>query len=127
MREDFVSFDLAKKLKEKGFNKKCLGLYVISTKRLVYNVSHHAGEDFTYLLSRRDNDVCIEAPTIYQVLKWLRGKGFDLEITVYSKNHDYWVDIKQNTHLIILKKNILVNSYEEAAIDGIEYVLDNLI
>ncbi len=71
---EFVTFDIAKKLKEKGFMKECLCYYI--DKDLVYNkespiannqlwFSHNKFDNIWH----RDN---VDAPTISQVLKWLR-------------------------------------------------------
>ena len=74
MSNDFVSFEIAKKLKEKGFKEECLCHYI--DEDLVYNIespitnhqlwfSHNKYDNIWH----RDN---IDAPTISQVLDWLR-------------------------------------------------------
>lgn len=113
MNEDFVSFDLAKKLKEKGFR---------------YNKNN--------LLDRLCMENQINHPTISQVLKWLREEGIFIEIhthdTFATKNKvAYWCCIKRNSNGVRIEQiDELKESYadyEKAAMDGIEYVLDNLI
>ena len=62
MNEDFVPFELAKKLKEKGFKEKVNAYY--GKWENLFDV-HPA-------LDMNDCDYRASAPTISQVLKWLR-------------------------------------------------------
>ena len=77
MNEDFVSFELAKKLKEKGFREKCLCRYKNYSKTLHINEVEpkiarkiNYSEFFKCYNSYVDSD--IDAPAISQVLNWLR-------------------------------------------------------
>ena len=110
--EDFVPFEIAKKLKEKGFPI----LYYTDSK-----------------MERKPFD-----PTIYEVLKWLREeKKISIEIGIHCSLKwmcsiyafsDGIADFTQYDNDGINDTiYILYNSYELAAIAGIEYVLDNLI
>lgn len=104
MNEDFVSFYLAKKLKEKGFR---------------YNKNN--------LLDRLCMENQINHPSISQVLKWLREeKKWNIEI--YPVGFGEWEF--HCTHIITLEDRGLLgkwNSYELTALAGIEYVIDNLM
>lgn len=133
MNEDFVPFELAVKLKEKGFREKCLYRYKNYSKTL------HINEVET--LITRDVDYSeffkcynsyvysdIDAPTISQVLKWLREEkkihiviDFDGGMSWYYQIALYGLTAyeKESEHKY--------NSYEQAALAGIEFVLDNLI
>ena len=105
---DFVPFEIAKKLKEKGFDWETSNVYERNTIACRY-------EDYP-------------KPTISQVLKWLREeKKIYLYIDVDDKG--WFFEIKfLKTHKV-LNPNLIgrYNSYELAAIAGIEYALDNLI
>lgn len=70
--EDFVTFEIAKKLKEKGFNYPCVGHYVNNQLYIAhYHNAFHS-----------DKDESIDTPIISQVLKWLREeKDIDLVIS----------------------------------------------
>lgn len=79
MNEDFVSFNIAKKLKEKGFNKPCFGWYYPSEvcgfdykTTIVFNNSAYRGSNYKDMLVSHKDEKHIDAPTISQVLKWLR-------------------------------------------------------
>lgn len=143
--EDFVNYNLALKLKEKGFKEKCLAYYDVEDNvGLLYNtqysddlcpcqytdllISYNSGDIVSNL---DDSGNCIDAPTISQVLKWLREKkGWIIVVRLYSTNGWYWFIQDKNGEL---KSSHLAScddcfaTYEQAALAGIEYVIDNLI
>ena len=140
--DDYVNFKIAKKLKEKGFKGLCLAYYT-DDDVLYYNYSHKAGYSYTecYLShnSMPKDSVSgkfVDVPTIYQIMTWLREEkkilitiipqektlGYDtLCFGIYKITEDLYQPIYNG------KVNTLVDSYEQTAIAGIEYVLDNLI
>ena len=140
MNEDFVSFSLASKLKEKGFYYKCVSTYD-NDGMLGYNYIQPTsiraiGFDDCLCSHNVENDGCIDAPTISQVLKWLREeKGHHIEFVCNACGYLFIVsDIpsKGGTDRYYSdysgpNDGDTWDSYEEAAIAGIEYVLDNLI
>ena len=128
--EDFVPFEIAKKLKEKGFPQRTFGEYDMQGACYI--------EDGRFFENGCITEVAraYTAPTISQVLKWLREKkkyhiefvgnacgylfiisdipsegGTDRYCSGYSGPNDggTW------------------DKYEDCAIASIEYVLDNLI
>ena len=117
---EIVSFELAQKLKEKGFREKTFGFYLLLIKLpqypLTYITKNYNKEDDFY-----------SAPTISQVLKWLRGKNIHLYTDI--DNEGWYFEIK------CLKTRFMVNTdfferyntYEQATLAGIKYTLDNLI
>lgn len=136
--EDFVPFDLAKKLREKGFREECIAYYHTDGE-LLYNRDQYRGGNYKSLLrsynSLPKNPIgCeqIDAPTISQVLKWLRKEKIYIVPTfcVDQNDNGYW-----DFRLISTMDGMLIydeiknryNSYEQAALAGIEYVLNNLI
>ena len=155
MKEEFVPYDLAVKLKEKGFNEKCLFAYndeqVINPKVVeeygnlsddgYYELTEDGGGklkwDNVYIYEQqiifRDKIIIkrnfVDAPTISQVLKWLReDKKIYLEIVIVV-DAEYMCDIYKISPRPIecLGSTEYFKTYEQAAIEGIEYVLDNLI
>ena len=140
--EDFVPFELAKKLKEKGFTCKYpfamyneLGSYCPLTTSSDY-VTCESGYKYRCYYDYNDfdeNDFI--APTISQVLKWLREEKFILIGLSPMQEYDgnemiewcstiYKADKQGGMSWI---EEFYYESYEQAAIAGIEYVLDNLI
>lgn len=124
MNEDFVTFELAKKLKEKGFPQRVFGTYGI------YGAAYFEDGKFY-----RDGFICHKdevytAPTISEVLRWLREeKEIDLVIEPLfyeNRRREYSIRVFAPR----LNKPVhcgYFNKWEQAAIAGIEYVIDNLI
>ena len=124
MNEDFVSFELANKLKEKGFRQKVNAYY--GKWENLFDV-HPA-------LDMNDCDYRASAPTISQVLKWLREeKKINVNMRLLVENGWYfsiqdYMGVQRYSILQDAKDtDDLYSSYEEAAIAGITYCLDNLI
>lgn len=123
---DFVTFEIAKKLKDKGFPQ---GNENDITEKY-YTISDSLK---SAIMLANNEDVKWYCPTISQVLKWLREKKkLFIEIFMYH-NHYLWeiyntemydVDFTQKSEKYSEKEYV---SYEEAVLAGIEYVLDNLI
>jgi hypothetical protein len=67
----FVSVDVAKLAKEKGFNEWCACLYHINTGSIIPN--EHEG-DFDYKYDVNDKGSCFCIPTHFQLIVWLRVK-----------------------------------------------------
>lgn len=133
---DLVNFKLAQKLKEKGYPQHWSDNdYIVENE---YEDNFEIGAYYDRCLIP-EHIVTIAAPTISQVLKWLREKK-DIFIGLEYINQEACgcTIIIQKTGGLIAKwnwdkfqyvdKNPLIgNTYEQAALAGIEYVLDNLI
>ena len=145
--EDFVNFKLAQKLKEKGFT--------IPTKS-IFGMYNEIGV-FHTLTTSADYDICDSgfkcrcyydyddfderdfiAPTISQVLKWLREeKKISIEVSIHCSLKwmcsiygfgDGIEDFTQySNNGIDDTVFILYETYEQAALAGIEYTIDNLM
>lgn len=131
--EDFVTYEIAVKLKEKGFKDLCFAYYT-NTNDLYFNYSHKAGAKYSdcYLshnLMPKESvsGKFVDAPTISQVLKWLRGKKKIHIIIPASFDEGYWWKVRDFNREISEYSDNEFDSYEEAALEGIEYVIDNLI
>jgi hypothetical protein len=124
MSEDFVPYELAEKLKEKGFDYPCITHYDINKKlKVVVREPIFWHSD---VLSYTD------APTISQVLKWL---GEKLQIHISTKPYPcedglmwlYEVRKFSSVLVCVVANKTGFQEPEQAALVGIEYVLDNLI
>ena len=126
MNNDFAPFELAVKLKEKGFDYPCIAHYDINKElKVVIREPIFWHSD---VLSYTD------APTIPQVLKWLREeKKIHLMIDIWKVNpndinYKWGYDVVDLTTTGVVGCDTLcANTYEQAALAGISYVLDNLI
>lgn len=115
---EFVTFEIAVKLKEKGFDYPCFGHYVNSQ---LYVAHYHNA-------FHSDNKESIDAPTISQVLKWLREEkkiAINVEFIPFTWQCKI-IDMSYNNRFDHCGMTIF-NTYEQAALAGIEYVIDNLI
>ena len=125
MNEDFTPFELAVKLKEKGFDIPFYFYYRTDDKLI-----HHAMVTKPLVYCDKIDDEVVCAPTISQVLKWLREEkkihiGFG-----YSPRKKWRHVVMYLDDRFYNKPTLTVDGFleiEQAAIAGIEYVLDNLI
>lgn len=146
--EDFVTFEIAKKLKEKGFT--CDYPFAMYNKYEEF-CPLYSSDKFYFGIDDFDKHAYI-APTISQVLKWLRKEKkifITINIGYCHENYEplstnptmkptttkrhyvfegYYFDIW--TLYNFNNKNVSFEYFESpelAAIAGIEYVLENLI
>ena len=122
--EDYVSFETAKLLKEKGFNEKCF-----------YCFDDVIGESRLSRLMICNNSELVEhyysAPTLQMAMKWLRevhNLHIQPEITAWPRK-GYFVKIYsyRGRHIDFGPFAKFSDSYEEACEAGIKYCLENLI
>lgn len=141
----FINKQLAMILKEKGFDKPCFGYYYTETPtgmtegELVLNRYLYRGGTYKETLEKHKSYLMpnvIDAPTIEQVLEWLREEKkiyfniFPYHFTggIYCILNSIWqvnMDIKFETKEYDI--NIPYETYEDACIAGIEYVVEHLI
>ena len=117
--EDYVSLELDKLLKKKGFDQNCAHYYLDGT---IYR--HHPTEVLPI------GKETFAAPTLAQVLKWLRNEK-DLWIIVL-KDDDYGWKYKPQSmiHFDMFNGTPYTgyyDSYEECVSAAIKYCLENLI
>lgn len=120
IEEQFVSFDTAKMLKEAGFNVPCRGVYV-TDRTGYYEFREYDNKQTTDDLCRNAVDGFqyeYLAPTQALAARWLReAHNIDVMVDVY--NSDYYVcNVYKNKHLMIIR-NIVTSSFEEALEEGL--------
>lgn len=124
--EDYVSFEVAVLLKEKGFDEECYQKYdgegYLSFNHVGYINAEKSNEDFSAL-----------APTHQMAMKWLR-ENYDLHIIVFPYKRG--TSAKGWCCQVFLTYNLLgydkytnetCNSYEDAVEAALKYSLENLI
>ena len=127
--EDYVSFETAKLLKEKGFDWDCQYCYI-----------DEDDSDKEQLEVPTGYEAEIDAPTLQMAMKWLRvvHKLGVFPTTFYREmggkvKHDYGSTIvRLDTFEVIGNKNVedytfAADTYEETAEKTIKYCLENLI
>ena len=122
--EDYVSFEVAKLLKEKGFD---------WASRLWYNnngiVSQKYIEPTNNILGKDEHFPCV---TNQMAMKWLRKvHSLYISIKLYFTEKDFlfsYTIFEKCENLILCKKyEGCIDSYEEACEAAIKYCLENLI
>jgi hypothetical protein len=128
--EDYVSFETAKLLKEKGFHEKVNYVYHYYTSAPFYqrHLRDFNGEDYKNL--RHEH---YSAPTLQMAMKWLR-EVHGLFISIGNDDLNWcWqiLDINhrdENLDPKVMSDSYGCNdSYEEAVSNGLVYCLENLI
>ena len=128
--EDFVSFEVAKLLKEKGFDEKCSQWYVANEPQEGLVVGGFG-----------ENQFYINAPTLQMAMKWLREKGFHINASIsydYSEDADgnivdkwtFWlfeIFSSFGGDIIYTEEVNEYDSYEEAVEAALRYSLENLL
>ena len=123
--ENFVPYELAVKLEEKGFDEVCYNYY---------EPLRHFLNPLKVPWTNKDckSYGAIAAPTISQVLKWLREeKKLHVVFPFYEdKGFYYYVQRIGNAARIVSSfddSDTCFDTAELAALAGIKYCLDNLI
>jgi len=123
--EDYVSFEIAKLLKEKEFDEACHAYYHEDDGKLIESYS-------AYAIKNMSNPCFFGngAPTLQMVMKWLREKSIFITLNIISFNlndspvwsFDIW---HNNNHEY--RSSDYFDSYEQACDAAIKYCLENLI
>lgn len=130
--EDYVSFETAKLLREKGFNEICEMFYCKPHEGYLKN--HKRDEWWNSNLRK---DMTCTCPTLQMAVKWLR-KTHQLEVrSTYDYDKDSWwgninpmfeeTDENSDIYQKALGFDYQGKSYEESAEAAVKYCLENLI
>jgi hypothetical protein len=145
--EDFVPFEIAKKLKEKGYPQDiqhCIGWYPTEYYKNscigeyfegeLQEIEDYFGDRISAIHITENEKKGVIAPTIPQVLKWLREKKkMHIMINFWPAGYsaEIFTEIGKDKDSFCWERYIdecyYYESYELAALAGIEYVIDNLI
>lgn len=126
--EDYVSFEVAKLLKKKGFDIET-NTYYYATSEYTKNEMYKSPNNTNW----NNNEYYYSAPTHQMAMKWLR-ENYDLHIIVYPYKRG--TSAKGWCCQVFLTYNLLgydkytnetCNSYEDAVGEALKYSLENLI
>lgn len=130
--EDYCSYEVAKLLKEKGFDEKCPSYYRVQDSKIDLLWNHFEGK----LISNSElNQYFVSAPTHQMAMKWLREeKGIYVYVEPYLLGGTYIDELEVHYCGRILDSNrrrlhSIENrtSYTEAIEERIKYALKSLI
>lgn len=123
--EDYVSFETAKLLKEKGFNWNTDKQFNSDKIVADYDITDRSRHPERYL----------DAPTLQMAMKWLREvHNYDVGVCL-----DSYVEPYDNLYYIVIRRRkdkyenispceqVYYDTYEEACEAAIKYCLENLI
>lgn len=116
--EDYVSYEIAKLLKEKGFDIEC-------------NTAYYNGSLIDYTLYGFCDGELINCPTHQMAMKWLRrihNINIDIVSVWNQKRFEYQVFVvtPENAKRCYVDTKLYLG-YEEAVESAIKYCLENLI
>jgi len=126
--EDYVNFETAKLLKEKGFDVSVSSYYDADDMPPQHN-------EALWNWNLNKENYRFSAPTLQMAMKWLREvHNYDISICL-----DSYVEPYDNEYYIVIRRRkdkyenvspceqVYFNTYEEACEAGIKYCLENLI
>ena len=123
--EDYVSFETAKLLKEKGFDEECSCFY----NNIDYGTPGLEVDGQLYYKNSALDDEEYSAPTLQTAMKWLR-EIYHIHITIYPYGEyscdNYQFDVYKDNNLVVSKDDGYI-TYEQACEVAIKYCLENLI
>lgn len=148
--EDFVSFEIAKLLKEKGFDRKCTHCFALDTNEIqnIYDdvtpgYSPLEPCDWNHITEEESRPIGLSgwtnlsAPTLWVAMKWLR-EVHKMHVRIsYTEENNWAVEIQsyngenypvsKSTQLLGHNFEVGFDSHEEACEAAIKYCLENLI
>jgi hypothetical protein len=126
MRKEFVSYEIALKLKELGFDEPCLTYYYEFTSDLRTHIGVDIGNAWTYAGTKKLGFTL--APLYQQVFRWFRNKyNIDISInTIYSKYNE---NTSKKYSVVIDNKTMYTNvgfydNYEKAELAGLQKMIE---
>lgn len=144
IKEFFVPYEIAQKLKKIGFKEKCIASYFTeedenyqegkydSRKKLEINYNYseyYNDEDIDYIINKDEYKYYISAPTYEQVLDWFLNKlNIHIEILLEEKHpyKKFFYKIRKiNEHFYFSPVEEYFDNKKEAYLKSFNYIIDN--
>lgn len=137
IEEAYVSFEVAKLLKEKGFDEYGTYFYTLKDEGCEGYKSNRTLGEFAHNSDPNLKDRAVSCPTQQMAMKWLR-EVHNIMVSPYALSLGYYFEIFDLTtkditgckplyKVGIPSKEDVLSTYEEAIEAGIKYCLENLI
>ena len=129
-KERYVSYNIAKLLKEKGFDWECNTYWGKAMNgSIVIGFEEHP---VNFNKTRFSTVTDISAPTQQMAIDWLEEWGIIVEIGGYSVDtngnpHYGWCVLNKKAQYLVLRGQYYEDSRNEAVEAALKYVLENLI
>ena len=128
IKENYVNFETAKILKEKGFDEPCDVWY--SEYSSQFGDEKYTSIEFdSHNKFDKDYKFICSAPTLQMAMKWLRevhNVNIEIHYNRFGENYKYLIIYKPEV-LDDIRSLGVFYSYEEACEAAIKYCLENLI
>lgn len=116
-QEDYVTIEVAKLLKEKGYNEKCSSLYLSNA---TFIEDMYSCKDF----EKKIENGFYDAPILSQAAKWLREEhNIHIDVRVGWTSWMFDIYTIDSLHHFDVEDNREYSSYEEALNKGIKEAL----
>lgn len=122
--EEYVSFETAKLLKEKGFDEYSMYFYTLKDEGHEGYKSNDLIEEFAHNSHPELKERAVSCPTIQMAMKWLREKH-KITIGTLFKGDRIYYEIHQNNEFVFGVDT--PESYEKVCDEAIKYCLKFLI
>ena len=124
VKEAYVSYEVAKLLKKKGFDELCIFKYNSD------GIKVKAGQAIDEWSNTELEEGECSAPTHQMVMSWLRGVH-NIKVNIWYSNPNYAIEYFEPNTQTRVGKFVFIGdgypSYEEATEAALKYVLENLI
>ena len=121
MEKEFVSYKIALKLKELGFDEPCFTYYYELTSNLRTHIGVDIGNAWTYSENKKLGFTL--APLYQQVFRWFREK-YRLEGAIYRLNFKWASQVFNIETSTYCFKHELFEKYEEAEIHSLQKMIE---
>ena len=116
MNNEFVSYEIALKLKELAFDEPCFTYYYNINGNIRTGIEVHIHNAWTYAGTKKIETTL--APLYQQVFRWFRNK-YDIDISINTIYYKYNENISKKYRVVIDNKTVFTNvgfydTYEEA-------------
>lgn len=125
--EDYVTVEIARLLKDKGFDGKCRCIYHPDDSFEMYDnfLSNRVSDVKSVESDEDDSFVFVTAPTVQMAVKWLReNHGLHLEIHRFNKSWFYMIIDMVDDKTLFSED---CGTYDECIDNGLKYCLENLV
>ena len=125
MEKEFVSYEIALKLKNLGFDEPCITYYYELTSNIRTHLAIDIRNAWTYSGNKKLGFTL--APLYQQVFKWFRNK-YDIDFSIDTTYSRYNENTSKKYSGVIDNKTVFINvgfydTYEEAELAGLQKMI----